>query len=131
MKMVILLFAITFGITEAKATSLRCVDEADEHAWIRSVVIDEEAKVVTLTLKESASQVKARLIGTEQRQFGEPIYAFNLPPEPGAEKVTNAFKLFKVGAKWRLIDAGLLEVNGVLTLKALGDSTVVSCARVK
>jgi hypothetical protein len=131
MKSVVLISAVMFGIAEAKAADLRCVDESNGHSWIKSLVVDEEAKAVTLSLKESASPRKVRLIDTKQLQFGEPIYAFNLPPEPGAEKVTNAFKLYKVGAKWRLIDVGLLEIDGVLTLKALGDSTVFACTRGK
>ena len=131
MKNSVLLGALVFAISESKASDLRCTDDGNEHLWIKSLVVDEEAKIVTLNLKESPSPQQAHLVDTKERQSSEPVYAFNLPPEAGAEKVTNVFKLFKVGKSWRLIDAGLLEVNGVFTLRALGDSVVFSCTRNK
>jgi hypothetical protein len=82
---------------------------------------------VTLHLSDGPSPRAAVLTNSTESQFGKPVYAFNLPPLPGSEPVTNLFKLFYTGSSWRLIDAGLLEVNGTFTLRAIGESVAVQC----
>lgn len=98
--------------THALAAELWCEDTGNQHLLVESLVINEHAKSVTLKLRQGTSPREAVLVNSSEMQFGERVYAFNLPPEPNEAKVTNAFKLFKATDTWRLIDAGLLEVNG-------------------
>jgi hypothetical protein len=110
-----------------QAQNLVCTDAANEARWVKKLVVDTKAKSVTLTLTQGPSPRTAAIANSSESQFGKPVYAFNLPPLEGMAQVTNVFKLFYTGTEWRLINAGLLEVNGVLTLRALGQSSRFEC----
>ncbi len=94
---------------------------------MKRLVVDPASKTVTLHLSQAPTPRQAVLTNAAEFQSGKPVYAFSLPPLPGDENVTNVFKLFNTGREWRLIDAGLLEVNGTFTLRALGKSVVMRC----
>lgn len=120
----LLLIAASNG---ASAQKLSCTDATSKHLWVKQLLVDSKAKSVTLSLAQPPSPRTATLTNSSETQFGKPVYAFNLPPLEGSAPVTNVFKLFYTGTEWRLIDAGLLEVNGTLTLRALGQSAVFTC----
>jgi hypothetical protein len=113
------------GVCEAK--DLVCTDRGNAHLWVKRLSIDVQAKTVTLSVLNESTPRVARLTNASEVQFGKPVFAFNLPPAQDAEPVTNVFKLFHTGSEWRLVDAGLLAVNGTLTLRALGQSVVFVC----
>ena len=123
----LLALLLTTIACSAFAQQLSCADRANEHLWVKKVRVDAKAKTVFLTLAQAPTSRKAVLTNASESQFGKPVYAFNLPPVEGAEPVTNVFKLFYTGTEWRLIEAGLLQVNGVLTLRALGQSVALTC----
>lgn len=109
------------------AQKLACTDASNKHLWVKKLLVDFQAKSVTLTLAQPPSPRIATIVDASESQFGKPVIAFNLPPLEGGPPVTNVFKLFHTGAEWRLVDAGLLEVNGRLALRALGDSVAFNC----
>lgn len=111
----------------AHAGDLTCVVPKNQQLWVKQIIVTPASRKVTLHLTDSPSPRVAVLTNSTESQFGKPVYAFNLPPLPGSEPVTNLFKLFYTGSTWRLIDAGVLAVNGTFTLRAIGQSTVVEC----
>lgn len=124
-----LALVLAMSPAHALAVELRCKDTQNSHLLVESLVINEQAKSVTLNLRQGTSPREVLLVTSSEVQFGERVYAFNLPPEPNQAKVTNAFKLFKATGAWRLIDAGLLDVNGTLTLRAIGTSVPIECSK--
>jgi hypothetical protein len=124
---IVLTTLLAAAVGECTAKDLVCTDRNNSHLWVKRLSIDVQAKTVALSVINESTPRIAQLVNTAEVQFGKPVFAFNLPPAPNSEPVTNVFKLFYTGSEWRLVDAGLLEVEGTLTLRALGRSVAFVC----
>jgi len=112
----------------AEPGDLVCRPTSSEH-WVESIRISPSQNKVWLKLKQYTSATEVPLLFVGPDQVDQPIYAFNDRPVGPADEVINAFKIFRVGKTWRLIDAGLEPRQGTFTLKAIGKSEELDCER--
>lgn len=127
----ILLLALMFPIVgNANTKKLDCVGVSAENYWIKALLVNPAEKTVTLTAEGGPISRKAVLVSASEMSFDKPVYAFNLPPLDMNIPVTNAFKLSYIGPYWRLINAGLLKVDGTFTLRAIEKTATFHCSEV-
>lgn len=117
---------LTCTAPAADMKTLYCVPTSTA-AWIGSIRIDTSAKKAWITTKEPTAEHEVPLLHVGPEQFGAPIFQFNWRVEGSEDHVVNAFKLFRALDEWRLIEVGMQETNGLLLLKALGDSWAMKC----
>lgn len=110
----------------ADSSDLVCRPTSSEH-WVESIRISTSQNKVWLKLKQYTWTSELPLLFVGPDQVEQPIYAFNDLPDGPTDKVVNAFKVFRVGKTWRLIDAGLEPRQGTLTLRAIGKSEELDC----
>lgn len=106
-----------------EAMELKCASQEPEREWlndVREIVVNPDSGKVAIRYKREREFSAVSLISQEGGYF------FNMPTSTKNE--FNAYKLFSVGREWRVIDAGLTNVNGVPVLRALGPSTVLQCS---
>ena len=112
------------------AEELKCSHKGLDEYWINKITIDTETKKVLLDVgpyRAPVSVIEGELIYADDSKInGYPAYAFNAPAGSKPNQI-NAFKLFHVFNSWRLIDAGILFMDGRPTLVALGSTTEFNC----
>ena len=114
----------------ATAKELTCRYRGLGKFWINRITINTETKVVTID--EGPYEARAAVVqgvlryADDGKINGYPAYAFDAPAG-GNPMQRNLFKLFKPLGEWRLIDAGVLNVDGQPTLVALGDGAAFDC----
>jgi hypothetical protein len=124
----LILASISMG---ASAKDLICVHHGAEPYWINKVSIHLDTK--TVDVDEGPYQARVSVIhgkvayADEKAINGYPAVAFATPQTLDTNSL-NLFKLFRSANGWRLIDTGVLYVNGELTLKALGHSEPFDCS---
>jgi len=96
---------------------------------VESIRISPSQNKVWLKLRQYTWTTEVPLLFVGPDQVEQPIYAFNELPEGPTDEVINAFKVFRVGKTWRLIDAGLEPRQGTLALRAIGKSEELECER--
>ena len=109
----------------AAATQIDCSDPTNAHPWIARVTIDTLTRAVVVEQDGGARKQTSLVYGDEYKENGYRAYAFNVPMD--RPKYVNAIKLFFAMKQWRVIDAGLAEVDGKQTLVALGNPARLSC----
>lgn len=111
------------------AGGLTCVYSGSEKYWINKVSIDTGAEIVEIDTGPYHSKVAtirgSLVYADESRLNGYPAVAFDAPTNMPDQR--NIFKLFRVMNHWRLISAGIRDVNGRPTLLALGESVPFDC----
>ncbi len=125
----LLLITLIFPLDgNASSKKLSCVGVSEENYWIKALHVNPADKTVALTTEGGPLSWNAILVNASEMSFDKPVYAFNLPPLDSSTPVTNVFKLFYVGSHWRLISAGLLEVDGTFTLRAIEKAATFECS---
>ena len=106
----------------AQARVLTCTNPSPkEWTLLRSVSIDTATRQVLLNGKD-----KGVLVTPENYLWnGEPAFGFNVPTR--IENEFNAFKITHIIDEWRYIDVGLSLMNGVPTVRSLGDKGALDC----
>lgn len=125
--LIILVFPL---VGNANSKKLSCVGVNAENYWVKALLVNPAEKTVALTAEEGPIVRKAVLVNASEMSFDKPVYAFNLPPLDLNTPVTNVFKLFYIGPYWRLINAGLLKVNGTFTLRAIERTATFQCREI-
>jgi hypothetical protein len=114
-------------LTSAALTELRCEPRDNPAYWIQWVHVDAVAKVVRVKVLNELAERTVDLLYVGPEQFGENTYHFNWRVQGIDPPMLQAFKLFRSTDGWRLINVGLEDHQGVLTLKALGPSQDMRC----
>jgi hypothetical protein len=120
--------ALALGFPAA-AKQITCQHGGSGKFWINWITINTETKVVTIDQGPYESRVKVvqgvLRYADDGAINGYPAFAFDTPTDNPAQR--NVFKLFKPLNEWRLIDAGVLYVDGQPTLVALGEGVAFDC----
>lgn len=115
---------------QVSAKDLICVHHGTDPYWINKVSIRIDSKTVSVDegpYHAKAAVIHGRMVYADARMInGYPAVAFTTQ-QTGDPNSLNLFKLFRTFNGWRLIDTGVLYVNGELTLKALGQSEPFDC----